>query len=205
MKSFNQFMTEAYSASDELNEVAGVAARGAARFIPGLQQAYGVYRGTSALMRGDKTGAALGYASALPGPLGWGAAAADLGRELAGGGQPQAQKPKEEKPTSDTAPATPANNTVASKSPVLSKKGGVEGTGVGKDFVAKKWSDAEKQRYQSKRGAEQLKKDAARLANPAIKTTQDSRQVAQQGYSGQKIKPLEIQQPKKFVLPRVSA
>ena len=205
MKSFNQFMTEAYSASDELNEVAGVAARGAARFIPGLQQAYGVYRGTSALMRGDKTGAALGYASALPGPLGWGAAALDLGRELRGGGQPQAEKPKEEKPKSDTAPATPANNAVASKSPVLSKKGGVEGTGVGKDFVAKKWSDAEKQRYQSKRGAEQLKKDAARLANPAIKTTQDSRQVAQQGYSGQKIKPLEIQQPKKFVLPRVSA
>ena len=205
MKTFNQFMTEAYSASDELNEVAGVAARGAARFIPGLQQAYGVYRGTSALMRGDKTGAALGYASALPGPLGWGAAALDLGRELRGGGQPQAEKPKEEKPKSDTAPATPANNAVASKSPVLSKKGGVEGTGVGKDFVAKKWSDAEKQRYQSKRGAEQLKKDAARLANPAIKTTQDSRQVAQQGYSGQKIKPLEIQQPKKFVLPRVSA
>ena len=137
MKTFNQFMTEAYSASDELNEVAGVAARGAARFIPGLQQAYGVYRGTSALMRGDKTGAALGYASALPGPLGWGADALDLGRELRGGGQPQAEKPKEEKPTSDTAPATPANNTVASKSPVLSKKGGVEGTGVGKDFVAK--------------------------------------------------------------------
>ena len=205
MKTFNQFMTEAYSASDELNEVAGVAARGAARFIPGLQQAYGVYRGTSALMRGDKTGAALGYASALPGPLGWGAAALDLGRELRGGGQPQAEKPKEEKPKSDTTPATPANNTVASKSPVLSKKGGVEGTGVGKDFVAKKWSDAERKRYQSKRGAEQLKKDAARLANPAIKTTQDSRQVAQQGYSGQKIKPLEIQQPKKFVLPRVSA
>ena len=198
-------MTEAYSASDELNEVVGVAARGAARFIPGLQQLYGIYRGTSQLMKGDKTGAALGYASALPGPLGWGAAALDLGRELRGSGQPQAQKPKEEKPTSDTAPATPANNTTASKSAVLSKKGGVEGTGVGKDFVAKKWSDAERQRYQSKRGAEQLKKDAARVANPAIKTTQDSRQVAQQGYSGQKIKPLEIQQPKKFVLPRVSA
>jgi hypothetical protein len=206
MKTFNQFMTEAYSAQDELNEVVGAVARGASRFIPGLQTAYGLYRGTSALMKGDKTGAALGYGSALPGPLGWGFAAADMGRELARGDeQPQAQKPKEEKPESDTAPATPANNTLASKSPVLSKKGGVEGTGVGKDFVAKKWSDAERQRYQSKRGAEQLKKDSARLANPAIKTTQDSRQVAQQGYSGQKIKPLEIQQPKKFVLPRVSA
>jgi len=206
MKTFNQFMTEAYSAQDELNEVVGAVARGASRFIPGLQTAYGLYRGTSALMKGDKTGAALGYGSALPGPLGWGFAAADMGRELARGDeQPQAQKPKKEEPTSDTAPATPANNTLASKSPVLSKKGGVEGTGVGKDFVAKKWSDAERQRYQSKRGAEQLKKDAARVANPAIKTTQDSRQVAQQGYSGQKIKPLEIQQPKKFVLPRVSA
>ena len=33
--------------------------------------------------------------------------------------------------------------------PVLSKKGGVEGTGVGKDFKAKSWSDTEKQRYTS--------------------------------------------------------
>ena len=208
MKTFNQFMAEAYSASDELNEVVGAAARGAARFIPGLQQLYGIYRGTSQLMKGDKTGAALGYASALPGPLGWGAAALDLGRELRGGGQPQAQKPKEEKPTSDTAPATPANNAVASKSPVLSKKDGVEGTGVGKDFVAKKWSDAERQRYQSKRGEDQLKKDVISVA----------RRAAGKGYAGQQPKSLDLKKPvkidqtnfanikaPKFVLPKISA
>lgn len=210
MKTFNEFMVEAYSAQEELNEVVGAAARGAARFIPGLQQLYGIYRGTSQLMKGDKTGAALGYASALPGPLGWGAAALDLGRELRGGGQPQAQKPKEEKPTSDTAPATPANNAVASKSPVLSKKDGVEGTGVGKDFVAKKWSDAERQRYQSKRGAEQLKKDTASVKRNTLKTSPESRKVAQQGYAGQTQrlelnKPVSGLKPARYILPKISA
>ena len=208
MKTFNQFMTEAYSASDELNEVVGVAARGAARFIPGLQQLYGIYRGTSQLMKGDKTGAALGYASALPGPLGWGAAALDLGREIRGSGQPQPQKPKKEEPTSDTAPTAPANNTTASKSAVISKKDGVEGTGVGKDFVAKKWSDAERQRYQSKRGKDQLKKDAVETA----------RRAAGKGYAGQQPKSLDLKKPvkidktnfanikaPKFVLPKISA
>ena len=208
MKTFNQFMTEAYSASDELNEVVGVAARGAARFIPGLQQLYGIYRGTSQLMKGDKTGAALGYASALPGPLGWGAAALDLGREIRGSGQPQPQKPKKEEPTSDTAPTAPANNTTASKSAVISKKDGVEGTGVGKDFVAKKWSDAERQRYQSKRGKDHLKKDAVETA----------RRAAGKGYAGQQPKSLDLKKPvkidktnfanikaPKFVLPKISA
>ena len=209
MKTFNQFMTEAYSASDELNEVVGAAARGAARFIPGLQQLYGIYRGTSQLMKGDKTGAALGYASALPGPLGWGAAALDLGRELRGGGQPQAQKPTKTEPTkTDTAPTAPANNAAASKSAVLSKKDGVEGTGVGKDFVAKKWSDAERQRYQSKRGEDQLKKDAVETA----------RRAAGKGYAGQQPKSLDLKKPvkidktnfanikaPKFVLPKISA
>ena len=217
MKSFNQFMVEAYSAQEELNEVVGAVARGASRFIPGLQTAYGLYRGTSALMRGDKTGAALGYGSALPGPLGWGFAAADIGRDLAGGGQPQAQKPKEEKPKSDAAPTAPANNTVASKSQVLSKKDGVEGTGVGKDFVAKKWSDAERQRYQSKRGEEQLKKDATAAKVNTLKTSPESRKVAQQGYAGQQVKPLDLKKEVKvkptnfanikprYTLPKISA
>jgi hypothetical protein len=195
MKTFNQFMTEAYSAQDELNEVVGAVARGASRFIPGLQTAYGLYRGTSALMKGDKTGAALGYGSALPGPLGWGFAAADMGRELARGDeQPQAQKPTKTEPTkteptkTDTAPTAPANNAAASKSAVLSKKDGVEGTGVGKDFVAKKWSDAERQRYQSKRGSDQLKKDAINAA----------RSAASKGYAGQQPKSLDLKKPVKI-------
>ena len=207
MKSFNQFMVEAYSAHDELNEVVGVAARGAARFIPGLQQAYGIYRGTSQLMKGDKTGAALGYASALPGPLGWGAAALDLGRELRGGGQPQAQKPK-----ADTTPATPANNTVADTSKsqtVLAKKGGVEGKldkATGK-FTPGGFSDAEKKRYQTARGEEQLKKDAAAAKVNTLKTSPEAREIARQGYAGQ-TKPLELKKPVKiprFTLPKISA
>jgi hypothetical protein len=170
MKTFNQFMTEAYSAQDELNEVVGAVARGASRFIPGLQTAYGLYRGTSALMKGDKTGAALGYGSALPGPLGWGFAAADMGRELARGDeQPQAQKPTKTEPTkTDTAPAKPSDNTLADRvksQTVLAKKDGVEGKldkATGK-FTASNFSDAEKQRYQTTRGADKLTQDATRL------------------------------------------
>lgn len=216
MKSYSQFVTEAYSARDELNEVVGAIARGAGRFIPGLQTAYGLYRGTSALMRGDKTGAALGYGSALPGPLGWGFAAADIGRDLAGGGQQQTAKPKpEEKPKAAPAPAAqadttqsaatpPANNTLADKvksQMVLAKKGGVEGKldkATGK-FTPGAFSGAEKQRYETKRGTEQLASDAAKVKYSEPKD-----------YVGQKIKPLELKkpvtvQPAKFTLPKISA
>ena len=204
MKTFNQFMTEAYSAQDELNEVVGAVARGASRFIPGLQTAYGLYRGTSALMKGDKTGAALGYGSALPGPLGWGFAAADMGRELARGDeQPQAQKPTK----TDTAPAKPSDNTLADRvksQMVLAKKDGVEGKldkATGK-FTASNFSDAEKQRYQTTRGAEQIKKDAEK-----VKASQPK------DYVGQKVKPLELKKPvtltpmkpAKITIPKISA
>ena len=206
MKTFNEFMVEAYSAQEELNEVVGAALRGAARFIPGLQTGYGLVRGTGALLKGDKTGAVLGYGAAIPGPIGYGFAAADLARELRGSSQPQAAKPEENK-TTDTTPATPANT---NKSQVLSKKDGVEGTGVGKDFVAKKWSDAERQRYQSKRGAEQLKKDAAAAKVNTLKTSPEARKVAQQGYAGQTQrlelnKPVSGLKPARYILPKISA
>ena len=206
-------MTEAYSASDELNEVVGVAARGAARFIPGLQQLYGIYRGTSQLMKGDKTGAALGYASALPGPLGWGAAALDLGREIRGSGQPQPQKPTKTEPTkteptkTDTAPAKPSDNKLGDKvksQMVLAKKDGVEGKldkATGK-FTAGEFSAAEKERYQTTRGAEQIKKDVEK-----VKASQPK------DYVGQKVKPLELKKPvtltpmkpAKITIPKISA
>ena len=51
----------------------------------------------------------------------------------------QDNKPTE-KPTEKPVPSKPSG-------PVLSKKNGVEGTGVGKDFKEKTWSDAEKSRY----------------------------------------------------------
>lgn len=53
----------------------------AARFVPGLQTAYGLARGTSALNKGDYLGAALGYGSALP-VVGGVAAAADIARDV---------------------------------------------------------------------------------------------------------------------------
>ena len=102
MKSYSQFVTEAYSAREELNEILGLKTLGrAARFvtaIPGLQQAYGAGLGTYRLMKGDKTGAALGYAQALPGPIGWAALAADVARDFT-------KKPKSKSPTQTPAPA----------------------------------------------------------------------------------------------------
>jgi hypothetical protein len=53
----------------------------AARLVPGLQTAYGLTRGTSALNKGDYLGAALGYASAVP-VIGGAAAAADIARDV---------------------------------------------------------------------------------------------------------------------------
>lgn len=66
-----------------LQKVAPKLAPKLARFVPGLQQAYGVTAGTLAAARGDKLGAVLGYGSALPGPVGYGFVAADIGREVA--------------------------------------------------------------------------------------------------------------------------
>lgn len=185
MKTYNQFVTEAYAAKEELNEFAGALARGAARFVPGLQTAYGLYRGTSALMKGDKTGAALGYGSALPGPLGWGFAAADVGRDLMKGSAKPA--PAAPTPTPSPAPAAsttqpaPAADTSSSSTPaaapapksttVLAKKGGVEGEldkATGK-FTARTFTDAEKGRYQTARGADQLAKDSAVATGDKIK------------------------------------
>ena len=66
-----------------LQKVAPKLAPKLARFVPGLQQAYGLTAGTQAALRGDKVGALLGYGSALPGPVGYGFVAADIGREVA--------------------------------------------------------------------------------------------------------------------------
>jgi hypothetical protein len=173
MKTYNQFVTEAYAAKEELNEFAGALARGAARFVPGLQTAYGLYRGTSALMRGDKTGAALGYGSALPGPLGWGFAAADVGRDLMKG---QPATAKADAPAAPTTPAasTPSASTPAApkKTTVLAKKGGVEGVldkATGK-WTAKNWGDEGRSRYQTARGADQLAKDKAAVTGDKIRS-----------------------------------
>lgn len=218
MKSYSYFVTEAYSAKSELQEKFGVFGK-AARFIPGLQTAYGLGLGTYRLAKGDVPGAALGYAQAIPGPIGWTATAADIGRELAGGGQQQVAKPEEkpkQKPApakpapaspSTPAPAKPSDNTLADKVKsqiVLAKKDGVEGRldkATGK-FTAGEFSAAEKQRYQTSRGAEQLAKDVEK-----VKATEP------RDYVDQKIKPLELKKPvtltpmkpTKITIPKISA
>lgn len=66
-----------------LQKVAPKLAPKLARFIPGVQQAYGVTAGSLAAARGDKLGAVLGYGSAIPGPVGYGFVAADIARDTA--------------------------------------------------------------------------------------------------------------------------
>ena len=162
---FNQVSTEKYSeVSEHYDSLVeqGVLTenpllRGAARFIPGLQQGYGIYRGTKALMKGDLAGAGLGYGSALPGPLGYGFAAADIARDFGFDplktkpgsnnkpAQPSSTQPPSSQPAASntTQPAKPKNTTV------LALKGGVQGKldkATGK-FTPGAFSDAEKARY----------------------------------------------------------
>ena len=56
---------------------------------------------------------------------------------------------REQGGTNNKPGATETPKTLAPVSSVLSKLKGVEGTGVGSNFVAKKWSDAEGSRYKS--------------------------------------------------------
>ena len=73
-------------------------------------------------------------------------------------------KPSQSTPTQPAKPTQTATKTQpvkptqpVAKPRVLSKLGGVEGTGVGKDFVAKKWSSAESDRYKRVAAANKLK------------------------------------------------
>ena len=181
MKSFSQFSEQAYIAREELIEAA-VLRRGlsrvgqraalklggktAARLVPGVQQALGAYTVYDAIKRGDWTGAGLGAVSMVPGPVGWAAIGAETARDFAGSGSPAVAQPTTQ-PTTQQSTTSTATPTAAPKaSTVLAKKGGVEGTldkSTGK-WTANKWSDAGKSRYQSMRGAEQIKKDKAKLA-----------------------------------------
>ena len=63
----------------------------AARLIPGAQTAIGLGLAGEALSRGDILGAALSAGSAIPGPLGWGFLAADVARDVSGGGKGMAR------------------------------------------------------------------------------------------------------------------
>lgn len=80
-----------------------------ARFVPGLSTVYGLGLAGYRAAKGDMTGAGLAAASAIPGPVGWAATAADLGRELS---KSDEEKPKDEKkpevPKTEPKPSQPA-------------------------------------------------------------------------------------------------
>ena len=76
----------------------------------------------------------------------------------------QSVKPTQSAGTQPVKPVQPA-----AKPRVLSKLKGVQGTGVGKDFVAKKWTSAESDRY--KRVAAQNAKKATPKPAPDVKRT----------------------------------
>ena len=96
MKSYNQFVTEAYSAREDLNEVVGVAAKllgklGGKGFRAGKTFAkYAGRKGLGAGMAGyalakdDPIGTGLGLASMTPGPIGLLATGANLLRGIRG-------------------------------------------------------------------------------------------------------------------------
>lgn len=169
MKSYNQFIEEAYSAKEELNEVLGLrtAAKLGARAIPGLQTAYGLGLGAYRLSKGDRLGAGLAAASAIPGPIGWAALGADVARELSPKSAKTAPTPTPKpsptssspKPSSTLPPTSPSS---PKPSTVLAKKGGVEGTldkSTGK-FTTKSFSDIERKRYETTRGTQKLNRDS---------------------------------------------
>lgn len=199
MKTYQQFVSEAYVAHQELHEVIGAAKRFGARVIPGLQTAYGLGLGTYRLTKGDIPGAALGYAQAVPGPIGWAALAADVGRDLISKPGAPKVKPTAPKTTAKPSPspsgtAKPAPTPVSQKpvsQTVLAKKDGVEGRldkKTGK-FETGTFSSPERKKYETTRGAEQIKKDAEKL-----RTRSDS-EVARSGYAGQKVSPIKLEKP----------
>lgn len=173
MKTYNQFMREAYSKRyGDIDEGLGSAARWAirgVRAVPGLGTAASLGYAGYKLAKGDTTGAALAAGSAIPGPVGYGFLAADIAREVAKSQKGnQKQPPTSQKPSSSNTNSTkpsPTSSSPTSQKPsspntnstkpsptsstVLAKKGGVQGTldkSTGK-FTTKKWSDSESSRY----------------------------------------------------------
>lgn len=65
-------------------KLGGKAGGAIARAIPGIQTVLGLGFAAKEIMDGDMVGAGLALGSAIPGPIGWGFLAADIGREVAG-------------------------------------------------------------------------------------------------------------------------
>ncbi len=192
MKTYNQFVSESYSARENIQEALPLlipAAMGAAKVVGYGLAAYNAYQAAQKLRKGDYKGAALDAALAIPSVgvagkisqgLKWGnrakgaltntlraakagyygnlglkeieaeqkAAASKAAATQPAATQPAATQPAASQPAA-TQPAAsqPAATQPAAKTRVLSKLKGVQGTGVGKNFVARKRSSAESDRY----------------------------------------------------------
>jgi len=177
MKTYNQFVVESYSARENIQEALPLlipAAVGTAKLVSMGLTAYQAYKAAQKLKKGDYKGAALDAALAIPsvgvaGKIGqglrWGNRAkgaltntlrvAKAGaitnsalkeieaEEKAAASKAAASQPAASQPAASKAAASQP----AAKTRVLSKLKGVQGTGVGKNFVARKWSSAESDRY----------------------------------------------------------
>jgi len=185
MKTYKQFISESNSTRENINEIAFTAAAlGAAKLASMGLGAYSAYRAAQDLKKGNYKGAALNALGALPagGTAFKGAQAIGAGRNLARGASTIQSIARHSAPArnqvydaatnmgidavksvTNGAPANaatkkstePAKTEPTVKPRVLSKLNGVQGTGVGKNFVAKKWSSAESDRYKRVAAANQ--------------------------------------------------
>ena len=167
MKTYNQFVVESYSARENIQEALPLlipAAIGAAKVAGYGLAAYQAYQAAQKLKKGDYKGAALDAALAIPsvgvaGKIGqafkWGNRAKSAltnTLRVAKGGYIANSALKDIEAEEKAAASQPAASKAslpqpAAKTRVLSKLKGVQGTGVGKNFVAKNWSSAESDRY----------------------------------------------------------
>lgn len=111
MKTFNRFLEESYSARNNLQEAipASPLLRGAGRLgmkaIPLVGNVMSAVETGQRLAKGDYGGAALSALGAVPGPVGYAAMAADVGREIARS-QASAAQPPRRTPSQPTRPTS---------------------------------------------------------------------------------------------------
>ena len=174
MKTYNQFISESDSARENIHEIViSGAVLGAAKLASMGLGAYSAYRAAQDLKKGNYKGAALNALGVLPagGTAFKAARALGAGKNLAKGASVAQSVARHSSPArnqvydaaintgigavtnmgsanASTKKSTePAATQSKPKPRVLSKLNGVEGTGVGKNFVARKWNSAESDRY----------------------------------------------------------
>ena len=171
MKSYNQFVSESYSARENIQEALPLVVAGGLKAASYGLAAYQAYQAAQKLRKGDYKGAAFDAALAIPsagvaGRLGnvfkWGQRGKNIATNTLRAGKATAitadalrEPPAETKPTSSTKPAQtkPAETKPAVQpkpsSVVLARKGGVQGKldkSTGK-WTKGDWTQKESDRY----------------------------------------------------------